>query len=244
MKCLTSLAPGLLVVSLVAVVWSGCTGGGSGTFSLDGSTDGGVCPSVAGCGGAIVAGTYTITSFCDDGALTPVPADGVCQGATQSSDNELSGTFWFDGTITYMIEGSATVRSVLYLPASCLSKFEVQTCTEFEQKIVFDPTDTRPRSVTCAGTSTCTCTTVETTAVLEQGAYATSGKNLTLANYDNQNAFFSYCVSGNQILISATGTSTAIVLTRQDSASAPPDGSVTTDDYGAETLGGVQDASF
>ncbi len=218
---------------LVAVVCSGCSLSRGPTSPVDGGTDGARCPSVAACGGTIAAGSYTITSSCDDGMVTPVPADGVCQGGTQSSDIELRGTFWFDGTITYNIDATETFRNLLYLPASCLSKFGVNSCSEMAQKITFDPTALVHATVTCAGTSTCTCTTLGTQAVLEQGAYATSGTNLTLASFDNpQNSFFSYCVSGNQITMSSTDTTTStttIVLERQDSTSAPLDGSVMTD---------------
>lgn len=211
---------------------SGCGVRGSSDSPSDRSTDGGVCPSVAACGGAIVAGTYTITSFC--GHVSPASADGVCQSATESSDNELSGTFWFDGSTTYMIEGTEALRSTLYLPASCLSELGVGTCSELE--FIPNPIETARMSTTCTGTSTCTCTTVGSKAVLEQGAYLPSGKNLTLANYSNNvNTHFSYCVSGNQIAMSSTdtGTITSIVLTRQDGVSVPPDGAVTTDAIGA-----------
>ena len=239
MKKPTTYVHCLSAAWLVAVVWSGCSLGRVPTSPVDSGTDGALCSSVVGCGGTIVAGTYRITSSCDESKVTAVLADGSCQGATQSYSTELSGTFWFDGTITYNIDATETFRILLYLPASCLSMFGVDSCSEMAQKITLDPTVPADTTVTCAGTSTCTCTTMGTKAVFEQGAYATSGKNLTLANFDNQNSFFSYCVSGNQIAMSSTDITTSassIVLIRQDSTSAPLDGSVMTDVYGVDAV--------
>ena len=240
MKKPTTYVHCLSAAWLVVVAWSGCSLSSPTSRVDSGTTDGALCPSVAACGGTIVPGTYTITSSCRDDKVTPVPADGVCQGGTQSSDIEISGTFWFDGTITYNIDATETFRILLHLPASCLSKFGVNSCSEMAQKITFDPTAPVNATVTCTGTSTCTCTTTGTEAVLEQGAYATSGKNLTLASFDNQqNSFFSYCVSDNQITMSSTDTTTSttnIVLERQDSTSAPLDGAVMTDVYGVDAV--------
>jgi len=238
------LAAWLLTASIVTLVSSGCISSPSSGSPLDSGAESGVCPSVAACGGTIVPGTYTITSFCDRSTPVSIPADGVCQGSTESGDGELSGTFWFSENITYMIEGTETIRSLLYLPVSCLSKLGVGTCSELGPAIVIDPT--YDATATCTGTSTCTCTAVGTKAVLEQGAYFTSDGNLTLLNYsNNENTFFSYCVSGNQISMSSTnnGPILSMVLTRQDEGSGPPDGSVMTDGYGADATGSVQEAN-
>jgi hypothetical protein len=158
-----------------------------------------------------VPGTYTITSFCEH--TDPVPADELCQGATVAiSDVDLSGSVAFSAATNYVTGVSETIHSVLYWPASCLGKMGgPKTCDDLQKRFGPDQGDTTPTTatVTCSGTDSCTCNETDTKKGSAMGTYSTTGNVLTFSPNGNgisntSGTPLAYCVSGNQVAISAT----------------------------------------
>jgi len=161
-----------------------------------------------------VPGTYTITSFCEHS--DPVPADELCQGATVAmSDADLSGVVVFSDATNYVTGVSETIHSVLYWPSSCLGKARrtddlcrVATAVWARPSRPPRPRPQPPPSLV-SGTDSCTCNETDTKKRSAMGTYSTLGNVLTFSPNDNgisdtPGTPLAYCVSGNQVTISAT----------------------------------------
>ena len=223
MKC----AGRILTFSIVALSSLSCGGSATSGFAQDFHSDGGACASVPACGGSITPGTYTISAFCEHS--DPTSEDGICQGATGSvSATNLTGTLAFSDMAGYTLEGTQTIYSLLFMPASCMTG---TTCSDLAQRLApSDTANTSPPSSTasCSGTGSCSCMKAENTIIDVSGHYSALDGALTFTNLTNSNdtsgisaAPLSYCVSGNQIAMSTTapnGTGSAgmaMLLTRR-----------------------------
>jgi hypothetical protein len=197
----SSVVLGLLVSGLAA---AGC-GGGSG---------GGSC-GLGACGGDVV-GSWTISDVCVmDGALdVPVPANlmAACPQASISPvEIEPSGSFVANADMTYTFIFNLTASSVMTVPMSCLGGL---SCAQLNAAIALDMAmNPNPdvQSVTCVGSTTCSCTIVPTPfAQNESGNYTTSGNALITTPAGGIAESVDYCVKGDTLVVrpNMTGTGT------------------------------------
>jgi len=217
------LAAYLSTASISVLLASGCGSGDGSSFAADSGSDGGTCPSVSACGGTIMPGTYTITSFC--GHSDPEPYTPICQNATLSIVTaDAQGTYTFSADGSYSNSLTVTPHAVLAVPASCMGPPGLQTCSDLEQALQTNSGSGSATSATvvCSGTSGCTCTLVATESVAVAGSYSALGDTLTFQPDNGSSPIEDpYCVSGNQItvaLVPSNGESVSqgtMVLTRQ-----------------------------
>jgi hypothetical protein len=163
-----------------------------------GSSSGGTCASSAACGGNIV-GTWTIGSSCVTANASMF--DSQCPSATVSSSNvQLSGTFTFNGDMTYTSNVTSSGSVVVTLPASCLTMQGVTvTCDQITQ--VFQANPTPGVTFTCTGSSSCTCNeTVANATSAMSGTYTTTAAGLlTETASDGTVSEGDYCVKGTTL---------------------------------------------
>jgi hypothetical protein len=169
------------------MVLSGCGDSGDGT-----------CGNTPACGGDIV-GAWTITSAClNPGSRTSA----ACQGTSDIANIKLTGTVTYNADLTYtantMFSGSETVT----LPLSCLPSSNGQaTCDQLGQQFRGDPST---QTVTCSGTTTCSCKIVfanETS--MTTGTYSTTAAGVeTDTPTVGEPSQSDYCVKGKTLTLS------------------------------------------
>jgi len=162
---------GLSLVSLVL----GCGGGGGGPsgFGVGGPSK---CGQVLPCAGDLT-GSWAFDTGCITAAgITEATAGTTCPGETLGvTDVKVSGTATFNADMTYTLDAlSQQATFVLTVPSGCVGGVG---CPMVAVSILatgqFD-------SVNCTGTSTCTCTVVQTPVVAnETGTYTVAGNTLT-----------------------------------------------------------------
>jgi hypothetical protein len=205
--------------------------GGSGAGGTSGGTggSGGVCEAVVPCGGEIVPGTYRITSFCADGDQGSDPS---CPGASTSTNSlTFGGTYVFSADQSYTFVTTGSQSETLRVPVSCLTEGGYSmTCLDLQQEMRYpssdEPTFSPYTSLTCTGSTVCSCVATMDLSSSETGEYSFEGSLLTTSPNDGgpvQNS--PYCVSGNQIILgpaqcdttcsSGTSGTSRMVLTRQ-----------------------------
>ena len=209
---------GILVAALVA---TGCGGGGSsgvdagrasdsgGAADSDGAGgsggSGGACTANKPCGGTILPGTFTISSFC---AIVPtVTYTALCQNATLSTDSvDAQGTFSFSSDGSYSTSITLTKHLRLAVPASCKTEPRFpQSCADLasEVKDLYRDKSSPAPTVDCTGDSDCSCTIVATDSTDATGTWTTSKEMLLLTPAGRSSANpVPYCVSGKQLTLS------------------------------------------
>lgn len=207
--------------------------GGSGAGGTSGGTggSGGVCEAVVPCGGEIVPGTYRITSFCEDGDQ-PEGSNPSCPGASTSTNSlTFNGTCVFSADQSYTFVTTGSLSETLRVPVSCLTEGGYSmTCLDLQQEMRYpssdEPTFSPYTSLTCTGSTVCSCAATMDLSSSVTGEYSFDSSLLTTSPNDGGPVQSSpYCVSGNQIILGpaqcdttcSTGTSgtSRMVLTRQ-----------------------------
>jgi hypothetical protein len=188
---------------------AGCGDGGGGTC--------GVAP----CGGDVV-GNWTASSACVDPAILTMDImfglrDTCPTAFVGAASLTPRGTLALaaDMTFTGALDVDATVDVIF--PPACVGD---ATCAQWAEPMQTLVGRNGVTAVSCAGTGSCTCTTLQTIEIINAtGTWATSGTLLTFAEAPGGNG--PYCVQGSSLhmigLDAATMTKVAndIVLTRQ-----------------------------
>lgn len=179
------------LVSLLAV--SSCGGG---------DDESATCGTFAACGGA-VEGTWTAEKTCTQ-AMMAIPTMVCGDVAVDFSTAQAKGdvTFAKDGTYTGGLALTGTAK--IMIPAACLS-LGGQTLTCDTVPLAFQLLQTQNPdlaalgSITCTGTTSCTCTAkLPGTPQASGGTYATSGNNLLLTS-QGQTQSIPYCAKGTRV---------------------------------------------
>ena len=187
----------------------------------DGGSSGGSCGMVAPCGGD-PTGTWRYTASCSKVAMTITamvcPAAEVVPGALVAS-----GTTTFNADKTYALSFTQTGTVKVNVPATCLMQGGLTlTCDEaaafIQQSLGADSPFT---SVTCTGTSGCSCAFGVSTMADESGTWAVNGTSLTF-NAANGGGSQSdgFCIQGGELHITdfaimmggALGTSDVVAV--------------------------------
>ncbi len=166
----------------------GGTGGGGGvpitiTFSAS-------CPNFTPCGGDVVA-NWAYTSVCVDSA-DPFPA--VSQACPGASFSNLAGTtqggLYFDATTVHR-NVNTHITGDLTVSGTCA----VAGCAAVQSALANTFT-----SVTCTGTTSCSCSFVYDRLVANQTAgYVVSGSRLTTDPGTSAERQYDYCVNGSML---------------------------------------------
>jgi hypothetical protein len=182
--------------------------GNGGMLGIGGSSSSGggedSCSNVTPCGGDTV-GTWTVTSSCltVSGEQNLVTLGVGCTSAQGTGSAQVTGDWTGSSDGTYSDKTTTSGTEQLTLPASCLHVAgTVLTCersTSNESPLRYD-------SISCRSTAgVCACSIVAkqagwpgylSTSSSISGTYTTSGTTITL----DDEASYSYCVSGNQMI--------------------------------------------
>jgi hypothetical protein len=194
----------------LALCAAGCGGTDSG---------GGSCGDASGCGGDVV-GNWKIAATC----LKIVDAtsdNATCPGMKTSADFKMSGTVAYNSDRTYHTNVTVDGTTVVNMPASCLTQQNVTiTCAQLQQSFEGNATGTEFQSVSCSGSSDCTCTMKLTPEPqMEDGTYSVSGGTLTQTKTGGTADDSLFCVKGSTLTLSPTDSTSVLTgsvsLTKQ-----------------------------
>jgi hypothetical protein len=174
------------VLGCLLLTFSGCGGGSSEQ-----------CGAVQPCGGDLLGEWAFVAGCVDDAAISQAGVQGgFCPTAViENAAMEPSGTLAFQRDMTYSGQLRVTISFDIRFPLSCIQGF---TCSQLDAglqiELVQNP-DPAYMSVSCAGTSACTCRFVSLPMEdADSGVYATSGTTLATSNDDGSMDFDEYCV--------------------------------------------------
>jgi hypothetical protein len=161
----------------------------------------GSCGKVQPCGGDIVGDWRVVADCVNDAVLSMKLASDFgasCPTVTGHANVTETGSFTFSAGLSF--SASATVAGTvdMNIPASCLAG---STCADVNAAIQADlAANPSPgiTSVSCLGSSACTCRfTVGPVPLLESGTYTTAGTTLTLTSAaDGSVDQGGYCING------------------------------------------------
>ena len=195
---MTPMRARTLATSLVvALAGAGCGGGGDSAPPN--------CLQVQPCGGNVV-GTWSLLGVCFSERYRMKASDSlaaVCPGASiDTFDIDVSGTITFNADLTYVSNVHETVSATERIPLSCLGGFA--SCAEV--------TSSSPEStLTCTGTTMCTCHASGMPTGDETGTYATSGTSLSMTD-PNSTSTDAYCVEQNRLHVIGIDDTTGEIL--------------------------------
>jgi hypothetical protein len=180
-----------LLLGLVTV------GFGSGCGSSSGGPPS--CGQVQPCGGSVV-GNWKMLGGCLNGAAVQESVDtSACPAATISVSNlQVTGTLSLNADETYSA-GSVieTFTMVETLPTSCIGGM---TCADLDAALKADTPPANVESVSCSGSSTCTCRfNFRISAMGESGTYTAAGTTLTTTDAAGSASTTEYCVQNNML---------------------------------------------
>lgn len=186
-----------MMVSLAALV-GGC---GPSSGSKHGPPG---CLQAQPCGGDVV-GTWNFLGACTSPLFfseTNSELQAACPGASVTAfDLAFSGTITYNADLTYSANANETIDVTEMIPLSCLG---FATCAA----VVSDSPDT---TLTCTGTTVCTCHIRGSSPGIETGTYSLSGTNLTMVGPDGTSTD-AYCVENGRLhLMGISDTSGAVV---------------------------------
>jgi len=143
----------------------------------------GTCPSLNACGGSI-SGTYDYDAGCLADAFSAAKAQ--CPALdTSGAKVVVKGSLHFsNGALTRA--ATSTISGSIVVPAAC-SAGQCAT-VQAALKNAFD-------SVTCTGSSSCTCAISNTSATNNDTTYTVSGSTVTTADGDT----YSFCIEGSKL---------------------------------------------
>jgi hypothetical protein len=169
------------------------------------STGSGDCGMVQPCGGDLT-GTWQIDTVCaDSGSLTNAFQDPQCPTAMAAlGPVSVSGTLSFNGDKSYTVTELSSGSIIVTLPPACLTVNGITlNCAQVQQGIeTAAAADTPPTfsSVTCSGTTSCTCSMTFPKMVMnDAGTWSTSGTNLTIISTTQGPDSSGYCVQGTEL---------------------------------------------
>jgi hypothetical protein len=176
--------------------------GGCGPGSGDGDPP--RCLQVQPCGGDVV-GTWKLLGACTSPAFLSelnAQVQASCSGASVTAlDVDLSGTFTYNPDLTYSMTGTETISGTEMIPLSCLG---YASCAA-AQPASADAT------LTCTGTTICTCHIGASSAAPETGTYTIVGTTLTTIGPVSTTTD-AYCVENGRLhLMEMSRTSGAIL---------------------------------
>lgn len=183
------------VATLGAVFFAAATG-----LTACGGGSGGSCGKVEPCGGNLV-GHWVVSGSCvNKAALMTDLADvfaTLCPEFSVGTINyKVSGSLTFNTDMSYAFDLMEAADFKLNFPASCVQSVGA-TCADVQATLA-DPTDPTT-SVTCAGTSGCTCTFVTAPSTSsDTGTYTLAGTAAMLTNASGTSGG-EYCVQGNDL---------------------------------------------
>ena len=196
------------------------SGGSGGSGGASGSGGAGEMCGVDPCGGDVV-GTWVGSSACFDRAtfsaefLAGVKAS--CATATLGNYTLTpTGMLALNADMSYTGTLATDASIDVNLPAECVGNM---TCAQVAQVMQSGVGRNGVKSVTCVGTGSCVCTTLQTIPIIQAtGTWAMSGTNLTFAGAPGGDG--PVCVVGSSLYLlglDATNTkvTNAIVLTKQ-----------------------------
>jgi hypothetical protein len=195
----------LVIVSVWASLLSvGCGGGGGGPvgFNVGGPS---MCGVVAACAGDVV-GTWNVSAGCITSAGLREAESGImCSGFSISVTNvNVSGRLTFNADMTYSFMGlSEQAMYEVTVPVGCVAgRSCAAAATGLDSSGDFE-------SATCTGTTTCSCSAVQTPVVdTESGTYTLSGTTLTTFPTNGlPTTTLPYCVEGTNLHLLATTSS-------------------------------------
>ena len=187
-----------MTVAFAALV-AGCgPSSGSGTNGPPG------CLQAQPCGGNVV-GTWNFLGACTSPVFfseTNSDLQAACPGASVTAfDLGFSGTVTYNADLTYSANANETIDVTEMIPLSCLG---FATCAA----VVSDSPDS---TLSCTGTTVCTCHVTGSSPGIETGTYTLSGTNLTMVGPDHTSTD-AYCVeNGSLHLMGISDTSGAVV---------------------------------
>jgi hypothetical protein len=188
--------------------------------ACSGKDEGGACSDASACGGD-VTGTWKIASSCLE--MEPqMPGSMSCPGATgQMQDVKMNGGVTYGADKTYQSNITLTGKVIVTLPASCLmQQGTTVSCAQLQQSLQSSAADQGYESVSCTGSSGCTCTMqlapqTDTTS----GTYSTNGGTLTMTSSGGSPDDSDYCVAGGKLTLSPSDPGSpitgSIVMTKQ-----------------------------
>jgi hypothetical protein len=184
-----------------SLLGAGCGGGGGGPagFNLGGPS---MCGVIAPCGGDVV-GTWNASVGCVTSAGLREAESGItCPGFSISVTNvNVSGTFTFKTDMTYSFTGlSEQAMYQATVPVGCVAGHScAAAATGIDSTGDFE-------SASCTGTTTCSCTALQTPNVdTESGTYTLSGTTFTTFPSNGlPTSTLSYCVEGANLHVLAT----------------------------------------
>jgi hypothetical protein len=173
------------------------------------SSSGTTCANSPPCGGNIV-GKWTITSSCVSASADVFGVE--CPSATVTSSHlQVTGTLTYNADMTYTSSGTLSGSVVAMIPASCLVFGGLTvTCAQINQVFPNDPTS--GLTVSCTGSSSCTCTETFTNAAsAESGTFTTTAAGLlTTTSSDGSVGESDYCLKGTTLIESPHAGSTTM----------------------------------
>jgi hypothetical protein len=166
-----------------------------GQVSCGGSDAGGSCGKVEPCGGPVV-GSWKAASACTNQSVVNMAFQdssmGVCPGAVASAKTSAAtGSFALNADSTYSMSLTIPFEIDLSIPASCVGGM---TCAEVGAGLMATADYS---TVTCTGTTTCSCKMTTTSVQDESGTYTASGTTLSLVSSDGSTNGGTYCVQGD-----------------------------------------------
>jgi hypothetical protein len=173
---------------------SGGSGGSGGGAAGTGGSSNLAC-GVTPCGGNLV-GNWSLTGGCIDKTSleAQLQQDSYCPTLTLNSVTMTeSGTVTFTVT-NYSVAANRTITFSENVPLICI---DPATCADLEYAYSTDPTI---QSVSCTGTTLCTCLlTLLPQSGSEQGTYTTAGSSLITTPAGGTAATSAYCVQGGTL---------------------------------------------
>ena len=122
-------------------------------------------------------------------------------GSITALDVDVSGTVTYNADLTYAANVTETIRATETLPLSCLG---FASCAD----VVSSNTES---TVSCTGSTICTCRVTGAPPMIETGTYTTAGTDLTMAG-PTSTSTDAYCVQNNQLHIISVDATTGALL--------------------------------
>ncbi len=145
-----------------------------------------------------------------------------CAGLTsQAKDVAMTGNVAYNADKTYQASITVTGKVIVSIPASCLKQGAITlTCDQVRQSLEANAADGGYKSVSCSGSSSCSCTMTLIPQLQEtSGTYSTSGGTLTQTETGGRPEDSSYCVKGSTLTLSpdsaTSEVSGSVLLSKQ-----------------------------
>ncbi len=170
------------------------------------------CGKVAPCGGDLVGNWHIAGACVDSEAVTNQDIEDVkaaCPDLTYETSYAASGTAVFNAANTYSLDLQLTVTATAHIPAACLQGL---SCSALNALFQYETGGTTGATISCTGSSSCTCVISAPQTTSEDGTYTTSGTTLTTTPGSGGSAAQPYCVDGSTLHIISLGEDATTIL--------------------------------